>query len=155
MKFLYLSFILFLFLFTGCERVFNTDTLKTYTRSIANNSSYDIWLINPDSMDNCGSSLFDSVLVASGTDYEVEILSNEGASRNSNLLTEDYEDCPSICLDSLNSRINGHDSLQLTISLQGRSLGWVYWNNSGGMSPISFPSGECACYLVITDDDIN
>jgi len=156
MKFLYLSFILLLFLLVGCDiPLFNPGQLTSYTRSIDNYSSHDIWLINPNVTGNCDSSTFDSILVISGTRYEVEILSNTDASRNPNLLKEDYEDCPSICLDSLNARIHGHNSLKLNISLREINPEWVYYDEVGGMAPLQFSSGGCACLLVITDDDIN
>lgn len=155
MKFLPLSFILFLLI--GCEcKPFDPDKLSSYTRKIENRSSYDIWIINP-TTNNCDSSIFDSLLIPSFSAYDLEVFLNEGASHNCNILMRDYEDCPSICIDSLNSRIDGHDSLELNIPLHATSPAWSYWE--GGNTPrggiITFSSGECICDLTIVDDDIN
>jgi hypothetical protein len=131
-----------LFLLFNC-----TPPSISYERIIENNSSYDIWLINPNSTTNCngfiGIGFQDSILVPSNTRRVLEFSSERNASVN------DYTSCPFICLDSMNTRISNHDSLSLTSSLEASNTNWEYRVLQSG------ESGSCECEFTITDTDIN
>lgn len=119
----------------------------SYERIIENNSSYDIWLINPNVTANCTGftniGFQDSVLVPSNTSRIIESSSERNAS------VSDYDACPSLCLDVINSRISNHDSLNLTVSLESTNTNWAYRVIQSG------ESGSCECQLTLTDADIN
>jgi hypothetical protein len=120
----------------------------TYKRTINNNSSYDIWLINPDTVANCVGGLVlitiqDSILVPSNTSRTFESSEERNASVN------DYAGCPVLCLDTINTRISDHDSLNLIAPLESTNSNWQYTVLNPG------ESGSCECQLSITDADIN
>lgn len=130
-----------LFLLVSCDK----DRLVHYQRVVINQSDYDIWLVHPDTLNACN---FDSVLIASKTEYELERFDPPQRTRQS---VDDYKDCPFVCMDSLTSRISGHDSLQLNVSTRGGTSSWVYSRGITGLGQ----NGTCACYLTIDNTDIN
>lgn len=119
----------------------------SYERIFENNSSYDIWLINPSATANCTDftdiGFQDSVLVPSNTSKVIE------SSYDRNASVSDYADCPSLCLGVVSSRISNHDSLSLNASLEDSNTDWAYRVINSG------ESGSCECQLTITDADIN
>jgi hypothetical protein len=138
----FLSFFVVLFLLVSCDR----DRLTSYNRIIDNDSSYDVWFISPSFTNSCD---FDSVLIPRDTEY---ILEGFNSAENSNISVFEYENCPSICIDSLNSKISNHDSLHLDITIGATSLNWQYIRGRG--NSILGPDGQCDCLLYITDNDI-
>jgi hypothetical protein len=120
----------------------NCTTSVSYERVIQNDSSYDIWIINPNVSDNCPVFFQDSILVFSNTSQVLEFTTENNGD------VSDFSDCPSVCLDNLGSRINNHDSLSLAVSLQATSNNWLYALQPG-------ESGSCECELTITDAGIN
>ena len=138
----FLSIFAILFLLVSCDR----DRLVSYNRIIDNYSSYDIWFIVPNNTNICD---FDSILVPSNTEYTLEGFNSP---QNSNISVFEYEDCPFICIDSLNSKISNHDSLHLDITIGATSLNWQYIRGRG--NSILGPDGQCDCLLYITDNDI-
>jgi hypothetical protein len=137
-----LCFFALLFLLFNCS-----PPSVSYERIIENNSSYDIWIINPDTTRNCTGfsdiAFQDSVLIPSNTRRTLEYTSER------NTAVSDYVDCPSLCLQTLDSRISNHDSLSLTASLEATNSNWQYTVLQPG------ESGSCECELTITDADIN
>ena len=135
-----LCFFALLFLLFNCS-----PPSVSYERIIENNSSYDIWVINPTT--NCDGfseiGFQDSILVLSNTRQVLELTTeNNGDVSN-------FSDCPSVCLDNIDSRINNHDSLGLAASLQATNNNWQYTVLQPG------ESGSCECELTITDAGIN
>jgi hypothetical protein len=118
----------------------------SYERIIENNSSYDIWVINPAPIDCEVISEIgfqDSILVLSNTRRVIESF------RENSVAVRHYADCPFLCLQTLDSRISNHDSLSLTASLQATNSNWQYTVLEPG------DYGSCECELTITDADIN
>lgn len=128
-------FFILLFLLYNC-----TPPSITYNRIIENNSNYDIWLSNSNFSTGC---IQDSVLVPSNTQYILDFSLDRNASVN------DYTDCPMVCIDTVNTRISDHDSLNLAFPLESTNTNWQYRVIQSG------ESGECECRLTITDADIN
>lgn len=136
-----LCFFAIVFLLYNC-----TPNSITYERILKNDSSYDIWVIDPNPTSTCNLSterFQDSILIPSNTQYILEALSEDNGS------VDTYSDCPFLCFDNLNSSISNHDSLSLTASLAPSNNNWEYSVIHPGSS------GSCECKLTITDADIN
>jgi hypothetical protein len=116
-----------------------------YTKAILNDSSHDIWVINPHPLATCLNTSFDSTLVLKNSIYRYE---NQ---RYYDQAATDFEDCSIImCTDTLQSRIATNDSLQLSFVIE-RNANWEYSEEKGFTPAIT----SCDCTLRITDADIN
>lgn len=135
-----LLFTLVLISFMSCE-----PTVE-YKRIIQNDSDYDIWIMNPYFTGNfetsCRNILLDSVAIARKTSYTLEV-------QTSYRSTDFFNDCPFICLDTLNTRIHNRDTLSLRTELYPSDPKWEYKALQAG------DNGACECRLVITNSDIN
>ena len=116
-----------------------------YSKTIINDSSHDIWIINPNPLAPCTNPSFDSTLVVKNTIYNYE------NSRYYDAVTTDFEDCRVImCTDTLQSRIATNDSLQLSFVID-RNANWEYTESKGFTPALT----DCECSLRIIDADIN
>jgi hypothetical protein len=128
-----------LFISVSCE------SRITYSKTIVNDSSHDIWIIIPNSPTDCTNPLVDSTLIVKNTHHQYESLVYKGQS------TSDFKDCSVImCFDTLPTRIATNDSLKLSFPIE-RNANWEYTEDKG----FAFNSNACNCTLMITDDDIN
>jgi len=127
MKLFYLISILFLCI--------SCDIWYSYDRIVENNSIYDVWLISPNG--GC-SGLVDSILIPSNSSQTIDIGGHYGG------LSNIYTSCPRFCTDTINSRIDTHDSLSLSFPID-RNTNWQ----------ITVKKDGCTCHLIINDSDIN
>jgi hypothetical protein len=124
MKILYVFCILFLCI--------SCDIDHSYSRTVINNSSYDIWLIN----DRCFED--DSILIVSNSSQIISFNWTYGGYKRI------FTSCRDNCLDSLNSRIDSHDSLSLTMPVEIETN----WENEIG-------NYYCWCKYTFDDSGIN
>lgn len=123
----------------------NCTTKTKYEKIIQNNSSHDIWLIHDQMANYCMTTLaFDSILVPRNTNLAIVSVSSAGVD------VDHFSDCNFMCNDSLDTRIDTHDSLKLNFTINTKTPRWLY--------SVSIQDGaarECECRLTITDADIN
>lgn len=116
------------------------DPSVSYTKTIDNHSSYDIWLIDP----NEGATFQDSILIPHNSSYKLfyyeDIGGNVSLFENCTYYPED--------IDSISTRIDGFDSLDLDFAINP-TANWEYSIIKPGRN------GSCECRLLITNTDIN
>lgn len=113
------------------------DNSISYNKVVQNDSDYDIWVI----MTSIYSET-DSILITSLS--EISIFNSWDISMYS-----DYENCryPFVSLDSLSTRVNGNDTLNLNVDLNDNSI-WIY----NKLKKAYGDPDECECRFIITND---
>ena len=116
------------------------DPSTRHRKIVMNNSDYDI-VIFPNIIEANYGYQSDSIFI--GKHSHVTILENGGISK-----VYEYEDC-SVYVDSIHSKIVGHDSLKLSLNLADKT-NWFF----SVLKKTFGEGGNCECRTVIRNEDI-